>query len=268
MALDRRKELFGTGVYLDRPNRNRRRLPDPTIAEAVDPDLSLWLAAYKETGFSNNDAMSQLTDFSGNARHFTQGTGSAQPLYQTGVLNSQPGFFFDGSDDYVQCNAFMTGDAEMFSVWKIASLAELKGAYKFDGGTNANHMSFAGTVYTSFGSNTRYSYSPAVPAVLTNGFIHQIQAKSGSSNYKVYENGANEVISQSPTQQWSGGSSPVHLIGASSTGANGSPAGGTNQNYHGHILEFRIYSSPRSTAQRNAILAEFNSRYGISVTNF
>ena len=242
-------------------------LTDAT-APPADPDLVLHLAARLETGYSNNDPMATLVDFSTAGNDFTQGTGASQPLYQTGVLNGQPGFFFDGTDDYVSIPAFMTGDAELWLVLKINSTASLKGAYKFNGGTDADHMSFAGTVYTSFGSASRYSYTPSPTSNLTDGMIHIVQAKAGASQYIVYENGNNVKITQSPTQQWSGGSSPVHLIGASSVGANGSPAGGTNQNYHGHYCELRIYSSPRSTAQRNAILAEFNALYGIAVTNF
>jgi hypothetical protein len=236
------------------------------VEEATDADLVLWLAAWKETGYSNNDPMATLVDFSGDGHDFTQATSGSRPLYQTGVLNSQPGFFFDGTDDYAEIAAFMSGDAEAYFVLKCNSGAGLNGCYKFDGGTNANHITFSGSIFTSFGGATRYSYTPVTGA--TAGFIHQIQAKAGSSQWIVFENGNNTKITQTNTQSWSGGSSPKHLIGASSVGANGSPAGGTNQWFHGHILEVRIYSSPRSTAQRNAILAEFNSRYGISVTNF
>lgn len=232
----------------------------------VDADLVLHLAARLETGYVNNDPMATLVDFSSAGNDFTQGTSGNRPLYQTGVLNGQPGFFFDGTDDYVSIPAFMSGDAEAYFVLKCNSGASLNGCYKFDGGTNANHITFSGTIFTSFGGATRYSYTPVTGT--TTGFIHQIQAKAGTSNWIVYENGNNVKITQTNTQQWSGGSSPVHLIGASSVGANGSPAGGTNQWFHGHILEVRIYSSPRSTAQRNAILAEFNTLYGISVTNF
>jgi hypothetical protein len=232
---------------------------------APDPDLALWLAAWKETGFSNNDAMGTLTDFSGNARHFTQATGGNKPLYKTGVLNSQPGFYFDGTDDWVECSAFMSGDAEAFFVLKTDDNTGARGLYKFNGGTDADHCTFFGTIYSSLGSASRFSYTPSVGTIVTSGFVHQIQAKAGTNNWIIYENGNNAKSTQSPTQQWSGGSSPVHLIGASSTAANGS----TRSNYFkGHVLEVRIYSSPRSTAQRNAILAEFTTLYGLSLTNF
>lgn len=238
---------------------------DLTDTAGADPDLILWLAAWKETGFVNNDPMATLTDFSTAGHNFAQSTAGSKPLYQTGILNSQPGFFFDGTDDFVNAAAFMSGDAEMYMVLKCASTGEANGAYKFDGGTDANHISFFGTVYSSFGSASRFSYTPSPSSNLTNGMIHQIQALTGTNNWIIYENGNVVKSTQSPTQQWSGGSSPKHLIGASSTVANGS----TQSNwFHGHILEFRIYSSQRSTAQRNAILADFNSRFGISVTNF
>lgn len=236
-----------------------------TAANAVDADLTLWLAAWKETGFADNDPMATLTDFSSSGHNFTQATSGKRPLYKTGALNSQPGFYFDGTDDWVSCAAFMSGDAEAYFVLKCDDATGARGAYKFDGGTNANHITFFGTIYSSFGSASRFSYTPSSGSVVTSGFIHQIQAKVGTSNWIVYENGNNAKITQSPTQQWSGGSSPVHMIGGSSDQANGSSQ--TNF-FKGYVLEVRIYNSPRTTAQRNAILAEFNSRYGISVTNF
>lgn len=230
-----------------------------------DPDLVLHLAARLETGYVNNDAMATLVDFSSAGNDFTQATGGNKPLFKTGVLNSQPGFYFDGTDDWVECAAFMSGDAEAYFVLKTDDNTGARGLYKFNGGTDADHCTFFGTIYSSFGSASRFSYTPASGTTVTNGFVHQIQAKAGTNNWIIYENGNNAVSTQSPTQQWSGGATPVHLIGASSTAANGS----TRSNYFkGHVLEVRIYSSPRSTAQRNAILAEFNTLYAISVTNF
>lgn len=236
-----------------------------TVASAADPDLALWIAAWKETGYANNDPVTGPVDFSSNARTFTQATSGKRPLYQTSVLNSQPGFLFDGTDDYWDIAAFMSGDAEMYAVMKTANNVEFQGCYKFDNCTSASHISFVGTVYSAFGGTGRFSYTPSPSSNLTNGFIHQIVAKAGSNEWKMYENGNNNKVTTTNTQGWSGGASPKHLIGASSDQVNGS----TQTNFfHGHILEFRIYSSPRSTAQRNAILAEFNSKYGISVTNF
>lgn len=238
---------------------------DLTNTVGVDADLTLHLAARLETGYSDNDPVASPVDFSNAARTFTQATSTKRPLYKTGALNSQPGFYFDGTDDFWEISAFMSGDAEAYFVLKCDDNTGSRGAYKFDGGTSANHITFFGTIYSSFGSASRFSYTPSSGTIVTNGFIHQIQAKAGTNNWIVYENGNNAKITQSPTQQWSGGSSPKHLIGASSDQANGS-----NQTnfFKGYILEVRIYSSPRSTAQRNAILAEFNTLYGISVTNF
>ncbi len=230
-----------------------------------DPDLALHIAPWKETGFSNNDPVGTATDFSTNGRNFTQGTSGSKPLYKTSILNGQPAFLFDGTDDYLSASAFMSGDAELFYVLKIASTSELCGAYKFDGNTDASHLSFAGTVYSSFGAGTRFSYTPSPTSNLTNGMLHQIQAKSGSSNWILLENGNNVKSTQSPTQSWGTGS---HLIGASSVGSNGSPAGGTNQWYHGYLLDFRIYASPRNTSQRNVILTELTSLFGLTLTSF
>ncbi|HYJ46051.1 MAG TPA: LamG-like jellyroll fold domain-containing protein, partial [Pyrinomonadaceae bacterium] len=228
------------------------------------PELALWLAAWKETGKSNGDRLSQLTDFSGNGHHFTQATSANQPRFDTNVLNSQPGFFFDGAAYFVEIAKFLgSTTAELYMVLKTFDTGSSNwGAYKFDGATLASHITFFGTLHTAFGGTNRVNYIPSPSSILTSGFVHQVVVNSGIT---VYENGNNAKVSGAQPVDWGSGTSPRHLIGASSSNANGS---GTSNFYKGHILEVLIYTGARSTAQRNALLADFNSRYGISVTNF
>lgn len=230
-------------------------------------DLAQWLAAFKETGFVNNDPMATLTDHSGNARHMTS-SGSNRPLYQTGVLGGQPGFQFDGSARYASCTAFMSGEAELMAVLKVpdASSTSNYGAYKFDGQTNACHFPFfLTTVYTALGINARHSYTFSNNNIPVNGMLHQIQVRTGTNNYKVFENGNNVKITQTPTISWSGGGSPVHLLGASSSNANGSSPGPF---FRGHFLEWILWNRYLTDAERNSQLAIFTTRYGLSLTNF
>lgn len=230
----------------------------------VTSGLALWLAAWKES-FANNDPVATLTDWSGNGRHFTQSSASLKPLFKTGVLNSQPGIFFDGSDDFLECAAFMSGSAaEMFMVVKCFDTGSSNwGGYKLDGNTLATHLTFFGTLHSSFAGTNRINYIPSPSSILTAGFIHQPVVASGTLT--LYENGNVNKVSGSQTVSWYSGATPRHLMGASSTNANGS---GQSNYFKGHILEVLLYQGARTTAERNAILAALSSRYGISYTSF
>lgn len=262
MALDRRFELF-TGT-LNQPNRNRRTLPPQVNTSlSTDADLELYLAAWKES-YTNGERIDTLTDWSGNARHFTQGTGANKPQFDTGVLNSQPGYFFNGAAYYASISAFMSGDADVMAVLKLPGSQSGSGFWKFDGGTNNSHCLFAGAIYTAMGGESRFSFSSSA-SIHTDGWIHHIQAKAGSSNWIAYENGNTVKSTQTNVQSWSGGASPVHLIGASSDQANGSSP---SAYFHGWLMELRMWNRVLNSTERNEVLTAWNSRYGISVTNF
>lgn len=229
--------------------------------------LALWIAPWKETGFSDGNAMATVTDWSGNGRHFTQAGGTSQPLYKTNILNSQPAIRFDGSNDYVECSAFMSATvAELFAVIRIPTGigASNWGWQKFSGasgGSAADHFTFFGTGYSTFGGTARTSYG-ITQATYEAGMIVHIVAKGGSGNWKWYENGNVPKASQTQTIDWGTGR---HMIGASSTNANGS---GQSNYFNGWLLEQLIYDGERTTAERNAILADLGTRYGISTTSF
>ena len=228
---------------------------------STDADLRLWLAAYKES-YSNGDRIATLTDWSGNGRDFTQSNATNKPQFDTGVLNSQPGYFFNGSAYYASISAFMSGDADVMMVLKIPGSQSGNGFYKFDGGTNACHCLFGGAIYTALGGSSRFSFSPSS---MTSGYIHHVQAKAGTNNWIVYQNGNSAQSTQTNTQNWSGGASPKHMFGASSDQANGSTQ--TNW-FHGWLMELRIWNRVLSSSERNGVLTAWNSRYGVSVTNF
>lgn len=65
-----------------------------------DPDT--WYAAHLETAFSDEDSVGTATDFGTNGYNATQGTGTAQPTFQSpcesGVVE-EPCFDFDGGDE-------------------------------------------------------------------------------------------------------------------------------------------------------------------------
>lgn len=68
---------------------------------------------------SSGETVGTWQDQSGNNRHAYQTTGSAQPLYQTGVKNSKPGVYW-GSGDYFT-NELGATVSQPFSFFAVAS---------------------------------------------------------------------------------------------------------------------------------------------------
>lgn len=77
---------------------------------------SVWLAARKES-FSDNDAVTTATDWSGNARHATQDEAGKKPTFKTSAFGSLPTFRFDGGDNLQITSLGIT----TFSVFLVVS---------------------------------------------------------------------------------------------------------------------------------------------------
>ncbi len=84
-----------------------------TSAQITPSDLSglaYWLKPESLTGAPNDSFISTWTDSSGNNRHFSQATGSQQPIYKTSQLNGYGGVQLDGVDDNLLWGADYASD--------------------------------------------------------------------------------------------------------------------------------------------------------------
>ena len=81
----------------------------------------LWLAADNITGKNDGDAVSTWTDASTGGHNATQVTGSLQPLYKTGILNSKPALLFDGVDDQISSTLAADTSRTVFIVAKATA---------------------------------------------------------------------------------------------------------------------------------------------------
>ena len=80
-----------------------------------------WYKADAITGLSDGDPIDTWPDSSGNGRDLTQ-TGTARPLYKTGIVNSLPVARFDGSNDELLSAAFTVSTRiDAVVVFKIAT---------------------------------------------------------------------------------------------------------------------------------------------------
>jgi hypothetical protein len=225
--------------------------------------LAQWLAPWQEAA-SNGDRLATLTDFSGNGRHMTQATAANKPQFDTNVLNSQPGFFFNGSAYYAECASFFSGtsqEAELICVIKLPGTQSGNGFAKFDGDGFNSHMVFSGTIYNSFGRD-RQQYTPA-SGILTAGFIHHVASKFGTNEYKMFENGNTTRVTATRT----GSIWPTSTFTMGASNGNSSGAGQAAW-FHGWILDWRVYNRILTASERNAVMADINTRHGISYTSF
>jgi len=104
------------------------RLPSNEFNPMSVSGMAAWWAARKETGFSNNDAVGTVTDWTGNGLTLTQSTGSKKPLFLTAQKNGQPAFAADGVDDFFTGGDILdigTGSIHFFFVAKFDSVAAL-----------------------------------------------------------------------------------------------------------------------------------------------
>lgn len=67
------------------------------------PNILSWHDAAQVVGKNNNDPGSQWDDLSGRAKHATNATSGQQPLFKTNLQGGLPGWYFDGSNDYLAC---------------------------------------------------------------------------------------------------------------------------------------------------------------------
>lgn len=84
-------------------------------------NLICWLEAGLEVGLSNDDPVTTATDQSGSSNSPTQGTSNKRPLYKTSIVNGQPVYRYDGSNDVLSFGDdadfdFGTGNYSVFVV--------------------------------------------------------------------------------------------------------------------------------------------------------
>lgn len=88
--------------------------------------LNSWLKP-DALGLSDNTAIQNNTDQSGNGNTFTQGTSNQRPLYKTGIQNGLGMALFDGSNDWFSCDSLssMFNGNTPFSVFLVVKLTAL-----------------------------------------------------------------------------------------------------------------------------------------------
>ena len=108
--------------------------PTPPVATPA-----LWVDANASTSFtySSSNVISQWSDLSGNNRHLTQSTVSAQPTLVTNVINSKPVVRFDSVNDQLNWTEFAPANRTLFFVFRNASNITSSGSFSFTSGSTS-----------------------------------------------------------------------------------------------------------------------------------
>lgn len=221
---------------------------------AFDPlsqsGLKHWGEGRLLTGFSDGNAVTTLTDQSGNGNSPTQASSTLRPLYKASGPNSQPYLQFDGVDDYLACAFTLTQPSHWFLVYRVRTVGA-SGSHDTiaDGGSGGNYNQIATdtTVRT-------YIYAGAVLS------YNQIIANNAWAVLSVLFNGSSSEIRENGTQRASGNAG---------TNAGGGITLGcvhpTGRNSAIDIAASIVYSGARTTVEEQYIERGLGSLYGISV---
>ncbi len=133
--------------------------------------LAVWLNNDALTSFNSNDLVTQWSDSSGNARHFSQNTGSLKPKYVTNQLNSRGGLQFDGIDDNMMFNSEYASNN--FTIFVVArATASHENDFESSSGINGT-------------TGQRYLFFPTQSGAIDGG----IGVSLGTNGIGVYDHG-------------------------------------------------------------------------------
>lgn len=237
---------------------HRRRIPLSTgiTAPSELSGLQLWLAARKESGYSDDDPVETLTDFSDNSvATITQGTAANRGLWKENIKNGLAAFLLDGSNDYWQ-GQFGFGLTQPIMV---AAVAQLDATFVDD---DNDHMLFMGTA-----ADERMAFGQQDANSPNEWWVN-----SGNGLFGSASDGNWNIISV----LYSGASSEIRingsLVGSGNAGteeADGITVGaylppGIEYLWKGYLAELVIYDPGLSDANLNLLGDLFSDLYDIT----
>jgi hypothetical protein len=178
---------------------------------------ALWLdASDSATITASSGLVSQWNDKSGNSNNFTA-TGASRPTTGTRTINSLNTLDFNGTTAFLSSGStFMTGTTSAMAVFAFQldqdppseSIGAVLGGWGSAG--QGEHMPYSdGIIYTSFGSNTRYTAGNPTPSMAANVCVMSIVSASGL--WQLYVNGS--LLYNSSTNTYSGNTGSIGSSG-------------------------------------------------------
>lgn len=213
----------------------------------------VWLDN-QETDFikSGSQRVSQWTDKSGLNNHYTQGTGSLQPLFVANGINGQNGVYFSNSaDNYLERN-LGTSYPQPFTiitVWNVDNTSTGVNPIAYDNMPSvglrvvlywaSNQIAVAGSTFVNAYAKTR-------PFSLIQNMVEY-----NGANTRVYENGTLKNTVSAGTSALSS----FRLGHANVVGANNRLAG--------YVCEKIVYSRTLTSGEMSQLNTYLNNKYGL-----
>lgn len=232
----------------------------------------LWLDAADQGTISvSGNAVTQWNDKSGNASHFTQGTGARRPSSGTRTQNGLNVIDFDGTNDSLTTtaakSAFNFLNNTTATIFRVLQQDTTSGT-QYVMGNNEGTNNAVGIFYFTSSTNDQLSCGAGVPSTvytITKTFstaarydtIKSDPANATAANrIKVSTNGAAFVGSNTGTQTPSGSTSSIDFI-------LGNDSDGGSIPMNGYFAEIIIYDSILSAGDITAVQDYLAAKWGI-----
>jgi hypothetical protein len=243
--------LTTTQVRTNLTTTGLARFPAADVLPVLN-GLKVWLKADELKGYVSGNPIHRWTDQSGNRMHAHQVTPANRPVYRTGAsgINGRPAVEFTAaSGHYLRLHpSLATGDKAVFFVLRPTRAATSL-SYLFDSPTGRFILAqvINGGGFTNLGFYTSGSWKTIAAGTTAAQLLSFVfEGVTGT----VYRNG---------TSIGSGTPGNTAISGTSILGGAISPSGA----YDGLISEFLIYDGTLSAADRTAIEAYLNAKYGL-----
>jgi hypothetical protein len=237
-------------------------LGDGSFALSPVAGMAVWYDANDAGTFtySSSNIVSQWGDKSGNSRNATQGTTSAQPTRETGVINGLPVVRFDGSNDFMSFTNILNGDTSFTLFWVLRPRNVSSGTYQpsfssqtspdaDDGALHYINPSSQGASYP-FATQSWQTYDNTNTYVANTSYLMEFIADG--SVFKLFRNGTQESTNKNV------GSAPSYSTTNIATQNN--PGGRFGAFDFGEIL---IYTTALSGADVTTNRNYLNSKWGL-----
>jgi hypothetical protein len=246
---------------------------------------ALWLDAADANTVTadGSNLVSQVSDKSGNGRHFTASSG-ARPTYSANTLNSRSVFTYGGSQ-WLTSNAsaatwnflHQAGGAEVVGVWKAGNTSDPNTLYGF-WGTNGGSITNQG-IYLRWDDRTASNFNNAVVmasrSAVGNAIIDISANEVHTANAATILGTTLDLGSATPANKIRHVVNGTVLTGSNTTSESASSSaasftlqvGSTGNNViplTGYVAEFLVFASQLSTLNRQRIEGYLAHKWGLT----
>lgn len=214
------------------------------LANTSFSPLSLGnLVVWSEADFGvtlNGATVSQWNDKSGYNNHHKQSTTANQPTYIPNAINGLPSLSFDGVNDFMGCDASVTGLESMTFYVLMKRANNGSHAILSNGASTYQYLQYGNSFY--IGNNSK-----SVPMTSNVWYLRAGTGKSDGTGTEYFSDGVSQGIVAGGTNVFNA----FRYIGW---------AGGAN--YQGEIAALMIFSEVHNTVKMAAVNGYINNKFG------